>query len=653
MKTLYKLFFIILFFTRVPFIFTQTLDDVRYEGRYVDLVNGKFYDSDFYITFYVHDNMNTILGATQSTVSEMADLWNNVNGSYFNFNIQSGISAYPIVKDEYPDPQVRIIGADDPDNPILPLFNASSSNKANRVAAKCYNHQFQDVLTCSQWYHPHIRGGDIVFNGTAPFKIFSMAECGDLELKKIELQSVILHELGHAAGILHHKNSSHSDVMHPKLFLGGLGCKRSSLNSIDEFAIKRLYSEDEGTTSSIPCSKFEPMSNEECVVEMIQDDNTGSNGNIGDCPSESLGMTINGQSMEWDGVEWSYPCLSVPILLQATGECSNPQWIFPYITETEFCGSNSNPLLCNGPINLFLDCECSYFRYRVHIYEVCGNSDIICGPMYTYEFKEQRDIDAEFAYESLSSILITQNILSEMGISLQAGKAYRIILSGSASGQIVQKFKIIPEDIYYANTNLVNSWLLANAIITPSSLVSTAIGRNVTLDNVTTTNYFAQNNIDISATNSISISNSVITSDFVARIIDDPACLQQRKANPDADNENFSPARSVYYETKAIPVKNSDQETAQKRSAEELISEEIENPIPQVIPNPSSNGKFTLLTNSASGNLIVYNILGEPILQQNITISNPAIDISSNAKGIYFVKVQDENGFSLQKVVYQ
>ena len=33
------------------------LNDVEYGGRYVDLLNAKFHDTDFFIKFHVHDNI--------------------------------------------------------------------------------------------------------------------------------------------------------------------------------------------------------------------------------------------------------------------------------------------------------------------------------------------------------------------------------------------------------------------------------------------------------------------------------------------------------------------------------------------------------------------------------------------------------------------
>lgn len=58
----------------------------------------------------------------------------------------------------------------------------------------------------------------------------------------------------------------------------------------------------------------------------------------------------------------------------------------------------------------------------------------------------------------------------------------------------------------------------------------------------------------------------------------------------------------------------------------------------KVKPNPS-DGKFTVILPDTRSEVIIYDLLGNIINQQNATSVNHQIDISSLPKGIYFVKV--------------
>lgn len=380
---------------------------------------------------------------------------------------------------------------------------------------------------------------------------------------------------------------------------------------------------------------------------------SGGTGNPNDCEVGDIDMRIN-------SYETGEPCIDLPIVLQPYGACANLKWFFSYtFTNNELCGKVPDSDSCtSGFFNL---CDCKYFEYSITMYEVYENANIIKGPLYSKWFKEQRNA-ANPTTDVSETITIGQDKLNELGISLSVGKRYFIRFKGKCDSSPCPSygryFRVNPQDIYYTNTNLVSSHLLFNSVISPSSLANNVFGRNIILDNVTTTNYItpSNNNIIISASNSISITKSVITPGFIASIQDNPGCSEQRLANPDLENQNFSFTRSVYYETKPMAVKSSNQEVKANGSPDELTSTSIENLLPLITPNPSGNGRFTLSIqneNQVIGNLTVYNILGEPIHQQNITTSNPTIDISSQAKGIYFIKIQNENEFSIQKVVYQ
>ena len=71
-----------------------------------------------------------------------------------------------------------------------------------------------------------------------------------------------------------------------------------------------------------------------------------------------------------------------------------------------------------------------------------------------------------------------------------------------------------------------------------------------------------------------------------------------------------------------------------------------------IFPNPN-NGVFSLKVNASDATVKVMNTQGQIILTKNILKNNAKIDLSNNAKGIYFVTVASENGVSTHKVSVQ
>jgi hypothetical protein len=82
------------------------------------------------------------------------------------------------------------------------------------------------------------------------------------------------------------------------------------------------------------------------------------------------------------------------------------------------------------------------------------------------------------------------------------------------------------------------------------------------------------------------------------------------------------------------------------------VNENASNNGVSIFPNPN-NGIFTLEVNADDASVKVMNTQGQIILTKNILTNNAKIDLSNNAKGIYFVTVTSENGVSTQKVIVQ
>ncbi|TAL62371.1 MAG: T9SS type A sorting domain-containing protein [Bacteroidetes bacterium] len=110
-----------------------------------------------------------------------------------------------------------------------------------------------------------------------------------------------------------------------------------------------------------------------------------------------------------------------------------------------------------------------------------------------------------------------------------------------------------------------------------------------------------------------------------------------RVQNTQNTNRNNSVAAT------AIPVVFSDKQKISSSSIPWQFS---------ITPNPTS-GLFTLqLPENLNGEIFIYNHLSQ-IIHQQVLASNQQIDLSSQPKGIYFVKVQSADKVYTEKVVVQ
>lgn len=69
-----------------------------------------------------------------------------------------------------------------------------------------------------------------------------------------------------------------------------------------------------------------------------------------------------------------------------------------------------------------------------------------------------------------------------------------------------------------------------------------------------------------------------------------------------------------------------------------------------LFPNPS-DGIVFVHSNSSEGELAVCNVAGEIVFQTRINASVSTLDLSAQANGIYFIKVKNETGCSVQKII--
>ena len=70
-----------------------------------------------------------------------------------------------------------------------------------------------------------------------------------------------------------------------------------------------------------------------------------------------------------------------------------------------------------------------------------------------------------------------------------------------------------------------------------------------------------------------------------------------------------------------------------------------------IYPNPNKGEFFIQFNSNKNRTFEVYNSIGKLVLQSSTNNSNVQIDLTNNPRGIYFVKISDENSTSIKKVV--
>jgi hypothetical protein len=69
-----------------------------------------------------------------------------------------------------------------------------------------------------------------------------------------------------------------------------------------------------------------------------------------------------------------------------------------------------------------------------------------------------------------------------------------------------------------------------------------------------------------------------------------------------------------------------------------------------IYPNPT-NGVIAINTNADNFNYTVINVVGDVVAQNTVNGNTTSVNLSNNAKGVYFVTINTENGSTTQKVI--
>ncbi len=86
--------------------------------------------------------------------------------------------------------------------------------------------------------------------------------------------------------------------------------------------------------------------------------------------------------------------------------------------------------------------------------------------------------------------------------------------------------------------------------------------------------------------------------------------------------------------------------TGLKKSAEVELSMDV-------YPNPSHSNLTVRISNGIINGVEMYNVLGEKMFHSKFNSAQVELDLSNQAVGVYFLRVESENGFITQKIIKQ
>lgn len=324
------------------------------------------------------------------------------------------------------------------------------------------------------------------------------------------------------------------------------------------------------------------------------------------------GMKINGDT-DFD----SFPCVGDDIVLSPYKDDDCPAYWAPGATESVYgCNNipgNLNSGLCKKRTVARWQCKCYYFKYFLEVAEVDQSKNVI-GTVhnawlnlqveaFTQDWGPNRDYyfyaNGGFPYIYLYRMRITPGILSQIGVTLQPGRFYKIKFATDYGGwrEDTRFFRYAPQNVN--RSGVITSNIYAEDFIT--------------LSNATVTQP-----IDVVAGERISI---LETSSLLAGhywIEDGTLCglhkygVRDREESP---GPGWNPGVSIY-------------------------------------PNPTS-GRVEVDVSEFEGEVVVELVdrLGRTIMQMRTKNRRVELDLSSQSSGMYYLRISDGTAIVTTKVV--
>ena len=385
---------------------------------------------------------------------------------------------------------------------------------------------------------------------------------------------------------------------------------------------------DPGNTGATSIDTYCPTST---VTSPTGTVTTGGSGSEQDCRNVwykvplTMGMIINGSNVET-------PCIDGEITLYPypTEDCGEANWEIEVTKEElpESTCDNPNAFNCEDPLNPFLGCICYFYYFFIEIVEV---NDTYQPYAQTYHSKWLRNSAASVNLKNISihSIVIDNNDLSELGVTLKHGSLYRIKLAFNKQGWVetTKYFRVKPKDIELQGN---------------FDLLEDITGTDIILSGMTIVN-----NITVTATNSISILPNTVLKAGTYKIANN-LCLSPMRKMKSIVNETIPYNGSFYEENyQENSVSNTSDENGN------LINEKQNNAL--IFPNPT-NSHFTILIkgNNLSGTETILELstfMGEKFFKRKTFETSIDVNLNDTKPGIYFLKVITLNKNFIYKII--
>jgi hypothetical protein len=271
-----------------------------------------------------------------------------------------------------------------------------------------------------------------------------------------------------------------------------------------------------------------------------------------------------------------------------------------------------------------------------------------------------------------TSYTVTGNTYSATGLTASTTYNWQVrtnCTSGSSAYTVGANFTTSAATTTCTDSYETNNTLSAAKLIAVNTNISALIGTSTDID------WFKFSNTSTAKNIRITLSN--LPADYDLRLYNSAGTMLYSSENGSTSSEtityNNAPVatyyvrvvgyNSVYSTTACYRVNASIGSTAFKvdvnyEEPEQILNESLETSM-SLFPNPSTDGRFTCyLTNDVIGsvNVEVYDasgrIVNSMILDKTEQFIKSELDLSGNQKGVYYVKVYNENFQQTTRVVF-
>lgn len=155
--------------------------------------------------------------------------------------------------------------------------------------------------------------------------------------------------------------------------------------------------------------------------------------------------------------------------------------------------------------------------------------------------------------------------------------------------------------------------------------------------------------IDVGIGNTVSNDSNMIDL-FLQWNVDDPVSDVEKQRN--AISETRQGNRNPFIDNPALATVIWGGANAEDRWGNLLSANQYAKTSYKMYPNPVKNN-FVYFTSTQKLDIIIYDVLGQQVLIENVSPSKDYINISNLNKGVYLVKIQSNQGVTTKKLIKQ